>query len=243
MKLKTIINMNLKLAKHIKSLYLRKKLFLIVFFCFAMLLPDIVSAATNDSLTISRNNWRKTIGKKDYTETYFIPKVNNKFNFNPSFSWIKSDISRIIFTIIVISVLAFFLYLLLRNKVFNINKKIDNKELYQVLDENADINDLDLDSIYAKVMNENNYKLAIRIRFLMVLKILVSQEYLRWEKDKTNGDYVRELSKTDFNPDFMHLVMIFERIWFSDIEINASDFGILNPSFTNFISKLKKDEQ
>ncbi len=241
MKLKNIINMNFTIC--LISLYLRKIGFLIMFLCLLLLSSETVYANAKDSLSISKQNWRKTIGETDFTETYLETQTNNKFNFKPSMDWIKSDLTRNIFTVIVVGILVFLLYLLLRNKVFNFDKKIANKELYQVFDENVDINNLDLDSIFSKVMIERNYKLAIRIRFLMVLKMLVNQEYLRWEKDKTNGDYIHELSKTNLILDFKHLVFVFERIWFSDVEINASDFSILNPFFTNFISKLKKDEQ
>lgn len=241
MKLKNIFNMKLSICSI--SLYLRKIGLLFIYLCLILFSSETLCAKDNDSLTISKQNWRKTVGETDFTETYTETQTNSKFNFKPSLGWIKSDLTRNIFTVIVIGILVFLLYLLLRNKVFNFDKKITNKELYQVFDENADISNLDLDSIFCKVMLEQNYRLAIRIRFLMVLKVLVSQEYLRWEKDKTNGDYIRELSKTNLILDFKHLVFIFERIWFSDVEINASDFSILNPSFTNFISKLKENEQ
>lgn len=241
MKLKNIFNMKLSICSI--SLYLRKIGLLFIYLCLIFLSTETLYADVNDSLTISKQNWRKTVGETDFTETYTETQTNSKFNFKPSLGWIKSDLTRNIFTVIVLGILVFLLYLLLRNKVFNFDKKITNKELYQVFDENADISNLDLDSIFSKVMLEQNYRLAIRIRFLMVLKVLVSQEYLRWEKDKTNGDYIRELSKTNLILDFKHLVFIFERIWFSDVEINASDFSILNPSFTNFISKLKENEQ
>lgn len=234
MKLKIIhIKRNISPAKNLIFLFL---------FCLVFLYSNQAVAAASDSLHISRQNWKKTIGNTDYTETYETPKSNPRFNFNPSLSWIKSDSSRIIFTIIVIGVLVFLLYLLLKNKVFNFNKKINNKTIYQEFSEDADINELDLESIFEKLMKEMKYRFAIRIRFLMALKMLVNQELLIWEKDKTNGDYIRELAKTDMVHDFRQLVMIYERIWFSEIEITASDFRILDTTFTKFNNKLKKDE-
>lgn len=234
MKLKIIhIKRNISSAKNLIFLFL---------FCLVFLYSNQADAAASDSLHISRQNWKKTIGDKNYTETFEIPKTNPRFNFNPSLSWIKSDSSRIIFTIIVIGILVFLLYLLLKNKVFNFNKKINNKTIYQEFSEDTDINELDLESIFEKLMKEMKYRFAIRIRFLMALKMLVNQELLIWEKDKTNGDYIRELAKTDMVHDFRQLVMIYERIWFSEIEITASDFRILDTTFTKFNNKLKKDE-
>lgn len=234
--------MKLKIIHIKRNISSAKNLIFLFMFCLVFLYSNQVDAAASDSLHISRQNWKKTIGNKDYTETYETPKSNPRFNFNPSLSWIKSDSSRIIFTIVVIGVLVLLLYLLLRNKVFNFNKKINNKAIYQEFSEDADINELDLESIFDKLMKEMKYRFAIRIRFLMALKMLVNQELLIWEKDKTNGDYIRELAKTDIVHDFRQLVIIYERIWFSEIEITASDFRILDTAFTKFNTKLKKDE-
>lgn len=200
-------------------------------------------ASTTDSLRLQKDNWKEVTKNIDYTENYIEQQPQNyKMPKGFSLNWVNTSLVRNIFTVIILGILAFLLYRILRNTVFNFDKKIDQKDLYQVFDENADIQDLDLDNILKDVLYKHDFKLAIRIKFLMVLKQLVNFEYIKWEKDKTNGEYLSEIRNNQNVDGFEYLVLIFERTWFGEIEITAKDFDILSVSFTNFITKLQKDE-
>jgi hypothetical protein len=71
----------------------------------------------------------------------------------------------------------------------------------------------------------------------MILKYLIEKEYIKWEIDKTNVDYLTEMHNQKEYAEFEYLVIIYERIWFSDVEVSLNDFNILNVFFTNFTTK------
>jgi hypothetical protein len=197
-----------------------------------------VNASKNDSLQLNETKWKRISENVDYSENYLeSSNKSQKANKNYSFNWLKSDLIQNIFTIVILGLLVFLLFKIIKHSIFSLNKKIGQNNTYQVLNENTAINDLDLQEILKEVLSENNYKLAIRIRFLMILKFLLEKEYIKWEIDKTNIDYLNEMQNKREYADFEYLVLIYERIWFSDVDVNLNDFNILNVYFSNFISK------
>ena len=211
----------------------------LVAFCILLLgNNNNVIASKNDSLQLNEKKWKKISKEVDYTENFLeSPKKNASTNNTFSFNWLKSDLIRNIFTIIIIGILAFLLFKIIKHSILNLNKKIEHKNTYQVFDENSVSNDSDLSKILKDVLSENKYKLAIRIRFLMILKYLIEKEYIKWEIDKTNVDYLTEMHNQKEYAEFEYLVIIYERIWFSDVEVSLNDFNILNVFFTNFTTK------
>lgn len=211
----------------------------LVAFCILLLgNNNNVIASKNDSLQLNEKKWKKISKEVDYSENYLESQKNNSYTNNTfSFNWLKSDLIRNIFTIIIIGILAFLLFKIIKHSILNLNKKIEHKNTYQVFDENSVSNDSDLSKILKDVLSENKYKLAIRIRFLMILKYLIEKEYIKWEIDKTNVDYLTEMHNQKEYAEFEYLVIIYERIWFSDVEVSLNDFNILNVFFTNFTTK------
>ncbi len=214
---------------------------LIVFVVFCIFIIGTyknVNASKNDSLQLNETKWKRISEDVDYSENYLeSSKKSQKANKNYSFNWLKSNLIQNIFTIVILGLLVFLLFKIIKHSIFSLNKKIGQNNTYQVLNENTAINDLDLQEILKEVLSENNYKLAIRIRFLMILKFLLEKEYIKWEIDKTNIDYLNEMQNKREYADFEYLVLIYERIWFSDVDVNLNDFNILNVYFSNFISK------
>lgn len=211
----------------------------LVAFCILLLgNNNNVFASKNDSLQLNEKKWKKISKEVDYSENYLESQKSNSYTNNTfSFNWLKSDLIRNIFTIIIIGILAFLLFKIIKLSILNLNKKIEHKNTYQVFDENSVSNDSDLSKILKDVLSENKYKLAIRIRFLMILKYLIEKEYIKWEIDKTNVDYLTEMHNQKEYAEFEYLVIIYERIWFSDVEVSLNDFNILNVFFTNFTTK------
>ena len=211
----------------------------LVAFCILLLgNNNNVIASKNDSLQLNEKKWKKISKEVDYSENYLESQKNNSYTNNTfSFNWLKSDLIRNIFTIIIIGILAFLLFKIIKHSILNLNKKIEHKNTYQVFDENSVSNDSDLSKILKDVLSENKYKLAIRIRFLIILKYLIEKEYIKWEIDKTNVDYLTEMHNQKEYAEFEYLVIIYERIWFSDVEVSLNDFNILNVFFTNFTTK------
>ena len=83
-----------------------------------------------------------------------------------------------------------------------------------------------------------NYREAIRIYYLFILKDLSEKHWILWEREKTNMHYLREMSdKTEFD-DFNKSIGYFEVIWYGKRDIDQNQFNSIRPYFTNLLDKL-----
>ncbi len=212
--------------------------------CFLLLLCLLINynlyaePEKNDSLVLNDKNWNEIKKDIDYTETYKEFKQKEPIDFDLSKNFFNNTWVQVITALIIISILCFLIIKLVNGNTFRLNRRIANNTNYEVFDDNPDINEIDLDKMLEIVLKKQDYKLAIRIRFLMVIKQLNESEYIKWGKDKTNGEYISDMYEREELPDFIYLVMIFERIWYGDKLPNINDYSILSKHFNIFLQKI-----
>ncbi|MBW6483731.1 MAG: hypothetical protein K0B10_11815 [Vicingaceae bacterium] len=118
-----------------------------------------------------------------------------------------------------------------------INKKASNVPHFIAADEN--IHEMNFDVLIEKAINEKNYKEAIRLSYLKVLKQLTDADLIRWEIDKTNLDYANELANSEYEFPFNKVTKVFEYLWYGDFELNSTQFNVEIKKFIELSTKLK----
>ena len=88
-----------------------------------------------------------------------------------------------------------------------------------------------LDSYIERAIREGRYTLAIRLYYLDALKALSANGVVRWKRDKTNGEYLRELGTHPLRADFRAATRTFERIWYGQAPLDEAAFALLQPDF------------
>ncbi len=68
------------------------------------------------------------------------------------------------------------------------------------------------------------YRLAARAHFLLLVGHLAQRGAIRWAKEKTNGHYVREMSNTPRAEPFRRAVEMFERIWYGQMPLDQHTY-------------------
>ncbi len=112
---------------------------------------------------------------------------------------------------------------------------IDIEEIEQ------NIHKSDMELLLEKTITEGNYMMAVRIYYLWAIKELTNKRLIKWKRDKTNRDYIREIRKTNFHKPFREITRIFERIWYGNQnQLQKNDFAIIEPTLKEFINELKK---
>lgn len=84
-----------------------------------------------------------------------------------------------------------------------------------------------------------DYREAIRARYLQALHILTVKELVAPGKDKTNMDYLRELSTTAFHKPFSALTRHYEYIWYGKVPVSNGQFTQLDEQFAEFKKSLR----
>lgn len=93
----------------------------------------------------------------------------------------------------------------------------------------------DLDRFIRQAVEKKNYALAIRLYYLAIIKELSLNKIIRWKKDKTNKDYIREMRKTNSFQAFREATRVFERVWYGESELKEIDYNKIKPQFDALI--------
>ncbi len=96
------------------------------------------------------------------------------------------------------------------------------------------IHEINFDEQLETALENNNYRLAVRLLYLQTLKQLSDRELIDWQPEKTNNIYVAELENQSLQVDFSSLTYQFEFIWYGDFPVDKTQFTQLKQSFENF---------
>lgn len=176
---------------------------------------------------------------KDYSEKS-LPKKEEKELPPIQFEGLGAYF-KFIFIALGIGLLFFFLIKALNNEnLFGpSNKKIKpvgHIDLNQIED---DLENTDLNNPIQQAIQAGNFPLAIRLYYLAILKELSNSRKIKWKKDKTNGEYLRELAGSSFFADMQKVTLIFERIWYGEVKIDRNDFEKIESQFLKILQTVK----
>lgn len=146
-----------------------------------------------------------------------------------------------ILAILIISTAIFFIikYLMGKDGHFFFSRK--NKKVNiesAVLHEN--IHEINFPTSIATFENKKEFRSAIRYQFLFVLKKMSDQKLIQWNSEKTNTDYITEITDVNQKISYQKLSYIFENVWYGEQRIDDVHYEKLKADFTN--SPLSKNK-
>lgn len=130
--------------------------------------------------------------------------------------------------LLIIVLIGVILYFLFKNLDLS-DKSIDYAD--EPIFEEEDIEDIDAQAAYLKAVSEQDYRTAIRMRFILILQNLSNSNSIQWMPEKTNRDYLRELRGQKPFSFFQQTSNIYDRVWYGNIELNKKEFDALDPLF------------
>ncbi|MBC7922474.1 MAG: DUF4129 domain-containing protein [Ferruginibacter sp.] len=115
---------------------------------------------------------------------------------------------------------------------------------HESADEN--IHELDFDRLIEEAIARQHYRRAVRLFYLQSLKQLTDRRLIDWRINKTNQDYLAELSRSEaypsVEPAFRRLTALFEYICYGNFAVRTADFEEMRLSFQRFnrdVARLK----
>ncbi|MFI1745694.1 hypothetical protein [Thalassobellus sediminis] len=100
--------------------------------------------------------------------------------------------------------------------------------------ENADIN-----SLIKNAENSDDYRLAIRYYYLLVLKNLSLKNYIKFEDDKTNAEYLNEISNKPFSDKFSYTSYLYNYIWYGEFPLDIDQYNNAKSNFATLLKQIK----
>lgn len=216
-----------------------KYFLLATLFLFASFTRAEKQNSSSKPIKFDKKHWEELTKGRDYIEGEKKPKNYDSKNIKPfEFSPFSFDplLGKIILFTVAIGLLIFILYKLAQNHLFTKKKTIEGLTIEDI--ENEHIDNLDLHKLLQKALELGNYKLALRIHYLIILKKLSDSKLIEWKKDKTNYDYMIELSQWKLVKEFSLLTHIFNTVWYSNVNVNNNSYDELKPHFTSLLKQL-----
>ncbi|WP_223034125.1 hypothetical protein [Hanstruepera marina] len=140
----------------------------------------------------------------------------------------------IIYSLLGLGSLYLFLKFMLQSPIGSVFKTEEHDiEGFSYVEEN--INTVNFDDLITSALKQNNYRLATRYMYLKSLKILSKKGIIDWHYDKTNSDYINEITNETTRNRFKRISYIYDYVWYGEFEIdenqfkrNQTDFNTLN---------------
>ncbi len=191
-----------------------------------------------------RGSYRKYREKKNAERIKRLPKKkkkkrrqNNDIDM-PNISPISPFWSSFILVIVIIGLAALIFFLFFNQiKDNKANKKV-NLDIDSIIP--TEIPKTELELLLEKALAKEDYREAIRIYFIFIIRGLITKGWIEWEKEKTNISYLREMNGNSYQSDFESTVSVYEIVWYGEREINKEEYNLLEPRFKTLVENLEK---
>lgn len=102
----------------------------------------------------------------------------------------------------------------------------------------VNIEQTDVDTLIQSAENAQDYRLAIRYYYLLVLKNLSLKDFIKLEDDKTNQEYFNEISHHDFSDNFAYTSYLYNYVWYGEFEIRSPEYTKAKSSFDQLLKRI-----
>lgn len=144
-----------------------------------------------------------------------------------------------LFYIAIASAVIFLVYILLNEGGTGLFTSNKNKPINTLDDFTAEtIENADIHTLIQNAENENDFRLAIRYYYLLVLKSLSLKNHIKFEDDKTNNEYLNEVSDKPFSKDFAYTCYLYNYIWYGEFPLNSDKYEKAKINFSNFLKQV-----
>jgi hypothetical protein len=114
---------------------------------------------------------------------------------------------------------------------------VTNADIHRV---EQNLHKSDMEILIDNTLSEGNYMMVTRLYYLWAIKELSNKRLIKWKRDKTNRDYLRELRKTDLHKPFREVTRIFEEVWYGNrAELGKEPFQAIEGKLKSFVNQVK----
>jgi len=181
--------------------------------------------------------WNNTTKDVSYFEEA-PEEVKRKFKVDDdsSFDWESLSFLKYLVLFGIAAVLIFVLYRLYGQSMFQFSSSKKSRQLLNLSEEELDERFLELDLVkmLAAAIQQENWKMVVRLRFLQILKTLVDNQTINWHSDLTNRQISYQLKLGDIRTGFNSLVLIYEQAWYSNAQVNELFYSKVKLKFDTY---------
>ncbi|MFY7899335.1 MAG: DUF4129 domain-containing protein [Chitinophagaceae bacterium] len=144
------------------------------------------------------------------------------------------NISIIIIALILIGIFIWKIRQIRSTSLFERN----NSEQLAYTTQQENIHTIDFNEAIEQAIDQEAFRLAIRLLYLQTLKLLADKAYIQWQINKTNTAYVQEMRNHNLYHLFSALTKHFDFVWYGEANLTATAFQEIQTLFHQFQKQL-----
>lgn len=134
---------------------------------------------------------------------------------------------------------GYVIYRLLDASDWRLNKKKRGDtavRLEEIAEDEIDFRETE--SLLDRAERNRQYKVAVRLQYLALLKRLHELELIRFQKDKVNRVYQLEMNASSYGDHFRKLTFDYERNWYGEYPLDRLSYRLVAERFRDFQQRL-----
>lgn len=143
----------------------------------------------------------------------------------------------ILLAILLFLIIRFFIKANTRSPIYNQK----NPNMVSLSEEERIIKTENIQQLIKNALEDNNYRLAIRYYYLFILKLLSERELIDWQLQKTNDDYIHELSASTLKKTFSRATLLYDYIWYGEFDIDHERYAKAEAVFVSLKKSIATD--
>ncbi len=144
------------------------------------------------------------------------------------------------FRYIAIGIIGVILLVLLALILSNLksNPSIKKNLEYSIAEAEENIDKSDLHYLLDRALEAKEYKLALRIHYLIVIKALNTKGHIIYKKEKTNYQYMTEMIPHSSHVEFKKLTHLYEYFWYGDKELKKEKYDPISKVMVHYVERI-----
>jgi len=182
---------------------------------------DSIKAANNQANNKNKNTTTTTAPEEDQRQPSPIKTSR----------WLSMPVLVIILVIFA----AVLIFMLVKNNVVSsarYKEKIEDEETPE------DIFNIPYEKEINKAIADKNYRFAIRLMFLRLLRSMDEKKLIQYTHERTNFDYLMQVFSSRYYKEFFRITRNYEYAWYGKFDITDDAFSTIKSEFDNFQQKL-----
>lgn len=199
-------------------------------------------AQPDSAMQFTQQQWKEVSKGVDYTETYAEMKEDKQKDIHYKTSSEYLSGLKYVFYILILGLLVFIIVRIFKNYKNNgdvKNKAISIEAIHEIED---NLHEVNLDDLLKEALHAKNYRIALRLNFLIIIKLLSQKGHIDWAKEKTNWEYHSEIKDKLLADQFKEAIKSFEMFWYGEHAFTEQHYHVTEPLYTALQKRLSPHE-
>ncbi|MGO1584557.1 MAG: DUF4129 domain-containing protein, partial [Mesonia sp.] len=93
------------------------------------------------------------------------------------------------------------------------------------------IENKDIEALIKEAIAKGDLRLAVRYYYLLILRELKDNQFIAYEQEKTNEDYLKEIKSSQLSSPFEKLTHLYDFVWYGNFSINSQQYKTAEEDF------------